>query len=46
LPVAQCSIIVGKMLGKRLPQKSLKYGMAFIFIASGLWALIGAWGLC
>jgi putative Ca2+/H+ antiporter (TMEM165/GDT1 family) len=37
------AIIVGKMLGKRLPEKALKYGTAFIFIASGLLALIEAW---
>jgi putative Ca2+/H+ antiporter (TMEM165/GDT1 family) len=42
LPVAQCSIIVGKMLGKRLPEQTLKYSTAFIFIAYGVWALIEA----
>ena len=39
------AIIVGKMLGRRLPEKALRYGTAFIFIASGLWALIEAWRL-
>ena len=39
------AIIIGKMLGQRLPKRTLKYGMAFIFIASGVWALIEAWRL-
>jgi putative Ca2+/H+ antiporter (TMEM165/GDT1 family) len=39
------AIVVGKMLGKRLPERALKYGTAFIFIASGLLALIAAWRL-
>jgi putative Ca2+/H+ antiporter (TMEM165/GDT1 family) len=39
------AIVVGKMLGKRLPEKALKYGTAIIFIASGLLALIAAWRL-
>jgi putative Ca2+/H+ antiporter (TMEM165/GDT1 family) len=37
------AIVVGKMLGKRLPEKVIRYGTAFIFIASGLLALIAAW---
>jgi putative Ca2+/H+ antiporter (TMEM165/GDT1 family) len=37
------AVIVGKMLGKRLPEKALKYGTAIIFIASGLLAFYAAW---
>ncbi len=37
------AIIVGNMLGKKLPDKALKYGAAIIFIASGLLALFQAW---
>jgi putative Ca2+/H+ antiporter (TMEM165/GDT1 family) len=37
------AIIVGNMLGKKLPDKALKYGTAIIFIASGLLALLQAW---
>jgi putative Ca2+/H+ antiporter (TMEM165/GDT1 family) len=36
------AIVVGKLLGKRLPEKALKYGTAAIFIISGLFALIEA----
>lgn len=36
------AIIVGKILGKRLPEKLLNYGTAIIFIASGLVALVEA----
>jgi putative Ca2+/H+ antiporter (TMEM165/GDT1 family) len=39
------AIIVGKTLGKRLPEKVIKYATALIFIASGLLALIEAWRL-
>jgi len=37
------AIIVGNVLGKRLPDKALKYGTAIIFIASGVLALVQAW---
>jgi putative Ca2+/H+ antiporter (TMEM165/GDT1 family) len=37
------AIIVGKMLGKRLPEKALKYATALIFIASGLLTLLDSW---
>ena len=37
------AIVVGNVLGKKLPEKALKYGTAFIFIASGLLALFQAW---
>jgi putative Ca2+/H+ antiporter (TMEM165/GDT1 family) len=37
------AIIVGNVLGKKLPDKALKYGAATIFIASGLLALFQAW---
>ncbi len=37
------AIVVGKLLGKQLPTKILKYGAAFIFVASGVVAIIQAW---
>ena len=37
------AIIVGNVLGKKLPERVLKYGAAIIFIASGLLALFQAW---
>lgn len=33
------AIIAGKVLGKRLPERLIKYGAALIFIASGLFTL-------
>jgi putative Ca2+/H+ antiporter (TMEM165/GDT1 family) len=39
------AIMVGKALGKHLPEKLIKYATALIFIASGLLALIEAWRL-
>ena len=36
------AIIVGKILGRRLPERLLNYGTAIIFIASGLVALAEA----
>jgi putative Ca2+/H+ antiporter (TMEM165/GDT1 family) len=37
------AIIVGKVLGKRLPEKVIKYASAIVFIASGLFTLAQAW---
>jgi putative Ca2+/H+ antiporter (TMEM165/GDT1 family) len=37
------AIVVGNALGKKLPDKALKYGTAIVFIASGLLALFQAW---
>jgi len=37
------AIVVGKILGKQLPNKVLKYGTAIIFVASGVLAIIQAW---
>jgi len=37
------AIIVGNVLGKKLPDKVIKYGAATVFIASGLAALCQAW---
>jgi putative Ca2+/H+ antiporter (TMEM165/GDT1 family) len=34
------AIIVGKVLGKRLPEKLIKYGAALIFLASGVFTLV------
>jgi putative Ca2+/H+ antiporter (TMEM165/GDT1 family) len=36
------AILVGKFMGQRLPQRSLKYITAIIFVASGIIALIAA----
>lgn len=36
------AIIVGRIMGKRLPERLIKYGAALIFIASGLFALFKA----
>lgn len=36
------AIILGKALGKRLPEKPVKYGAALIFIVSGIVTLVGA----
>lgn len=36
------AIIVGKVMGKRLPEKLIKYGAAIIFIASGIFTLVQA----
>jgi len=36
------AIVVGKILGKRLPEKLIKYGAAGIFIVSGVYTLVGA----
>jgi len=40
--VAWLAVIVGKVLGKRLPEKLIKYGAALIFLASGVFTLIQA----
>jgi Ca2+/H+ antiporter, TMEM165/GDT1 family len=37
------AIIVGKLMGRRLPEKYLRYGTALIFVASGLFALFEAY---
>lgn len=36
------AILIGKILGKRLPKNLIKYGAAAIFILSGLYSLYGA----
>jgi putative Ca2+/H+ antiporter (TMEM165/GDT1 family) len=33
------AIIVGKIMGKRLPERAIKYGATLVFIASGLYTL-------
>jgi Ca2+/H+ antiporter, TMEM165/GDT1 family len=37
------AIIVGRVMGKRLPERAIKYGAAAIFLLSGLFTLYGAW---
>lgn len=36
------AIIAGKMLGKRLPEKPIKYGAAAVFMISGIYTLLQA----
>lgn len=36
------AIIVGKVIGKQLPEKLIKYGAALIFLASGVYTLVEA----
>jgi putative Ca2+/H+ antiporter (TMEM165/GDT1 family) len=36
------AIVVGKVMGKKLPEKLIKYGAATVFIASGLYSLYEA----
>jgi putative Ca2+/H+ antiporter (TMEM165/GDT1 family) len=36
------AVLVGKLLGKRLPERPIKYGAASVFIISGLYTLWAA----
>jgi putative Ca2+/H+ antiporter (TMEM165/GDT1 family) len=36
------AVVVGKVMGKQIPEKFLKYGTALIFVASGIYAFIEA----
>jgi Ca2+/H+ antiporter, TMEM165/GDT1 family len=36
------AIIVGKVVGKKLPEKAIKYGSALVFIASGVFTIVEA----
>jgi putative Ca2+/H+ antiporter (TMEM165/GDT1 family) len=36
------AIVVGKLLGKKLPEKIIRYGTALVFIGSGMLAIIEA----
>jgi Ca2+/H+ antiporter, TMEM165/GDT1 family len=36
------AIIVGKVLGKQLPEKLIRYGASVVFFASGVWAIVEA----
>ncbi|MEV1285596.1 TMEM165/GDT1 family protein [Micromonospora sp. NPDC049679] len=36
------AILVGRMLGKRLPEKAIKYGAAALFVIFGVWLLVEA----
>ncbi|CAM3367388.1 TMEM165/GDT1 family protein [Stackebrandtia soli] len=38
------AILVGRALGKRLPEKTIKYGAAALFVIFGVWLLIDAIG--
>lgn len=38
------AILVGRMLGRRLPEKVIKYGAAALFAVSGLWLLLDGLG--
>jgi putative Ca2+/H+ antiporter (TMEM165/GDT1 family) len=37
------AIMVGRTLGKKLPEKLIRYGAALIFLASGVFTLAEAW---
>lgn len=39
------AIIVGKVMGKKLPEKLVKYGAAAVFIVSGLYTLYQAYAM-
>ncbi|MFI7607795.1 TMEM165/GDT1 family protein [Micromonospora sp. NPDC049366] len=34
------AILVGRLLGRRLPEKAIKYGAAVLFAVSGLWLIL------
>ncbi|SCE95081.1 TMEM165/GDT1 family protein [Micromonospora mirobrigensis] len=36
------AILVGRLLGKKLPEKAIKYGAAVLFAISGLWLILEA----
>ncbi|WP_430502051.1 TMEM165/GDT1 family protein [Micromonospora trifolii] len=36
------AIMVGRILGRRLPEKAIKYGAAILFAISGLWLILEA----
>ncbi|HWS72700.1 MAG TPA: TMEM165/GDT1 family protein [Thermoanaerobaculia bacterium] len=36
------AIIVGKLLGKQLPERAIQYGAAAVFFLSGLWTIYSA----
>ncbi|MEU4569246.1 TMEM165/GDT1 family protein [Micromonospora sp. NPDC023956] len=38
------AIVVGRMLGRRLPEKTIKYGAAILFAICGLWLILDAVG--
>jgi Ca2+/H+ antiporter, TMEM165/GDT1 family len=39
------AIVVGKVIGKQLPEKAIRYGAAIVFFASGIWTLWSAAGM-
>jgi putative Ca2+/H+ antiporter (TMEM165/GDT1 family) len=36
------AVICGRILGKRMPEKIMKYGSAIIFIGAGIYTLVEA----
>ena len=36
------AIVVGRLLGRRLPERTIKYGAAALFAISGLWLILDA----
>ncbi|MEV0713264.1 TMEM165/GDT1 family protein [Asanoa sp. NPDC050611] len=36
------AILVGRMLGKRLPEKAIKWGAAALFVIFGIWLIVDA----
>jgi putative Ca2+/H+ antiporter (TMEM165/GDT1 family) len=40
--IALFFVLIGKLMGRELPEKLIKYGAALVFIASGLFTIRGA----
>jgi putative Ca2+/H+ antiporter (TMEM165/GDT1 family) len=38
------AILVGRLLGKRLPERAIKYGAAALFAVFGIWLIVDAIG--
>ena len=36
------AILVGRLLGKRLPEQAIKYGAAALFAVFGVWLIVEA----
>jgi putative Ca2+/H+ antiporter (TMEM165/GDT1 family) len=38
------AILLGRMLGRRLPERTIRYGAAALFAVCGLWLILDAVG--
>ena len=36
------AIVVGRQLGRRLPERAIRYGAAALFVVFGVWLLVEA----